>query len=112
MIEATLSIFGEDFGTTAATATILIFIAVLAAATFKQQKVDIGKLLVALFSGIGTMSGLKIVLLTYLLSAENLGSLADDRPTLMIGGFATLLLSTRQCWIHGRQAAGYSTTPN
>jgi hypothetical protein len=78
MIEAILSLFGKDFGTTAATASILVFIVIAVGAGMNRSRLDISGLVVALLSGTGAISGLK-----------------------------SFCLSSRECWMHGRKAAGY-----
>jgi hypothetical protein len=60
-----LSVFGKDFGRTAATASILVFIVIAGGAGMNRSRLDISSLVVALLSGTGAISGLKIVLLTY-----------------------------------------------
>jgi hypothetical protein len=88
-----LASFQRNFGTIAAVLLVLVFISVLPICARRRRWPKLGHLVVMLLSTAGAASGFKVSLLTMCLPAAQLGSLADDKPALMIGGIATLMMS-------------------
>ncbi|HEX7682729.1 MAG TPA: hypothetical protein VF446_04210 [Trinickia sp.] len=96
MRELLLSVASVDFGTYGTALATLTLLSILVCNAYKKKWGDIGEMIMAMLAAAGAVSGLKIVLLTYVVEASKLGALADDRAALFIGGAATFVLSLKE----------------
>lgn len=98
--------FQAEFGTAASMFGLFAFVSALPVCAYKRRWPEIGAVVMMLLSTAGVASGLKIIFFTVSLAGEQLGSLADDKPALLIGGLATLVLSMRESSVNWRKVAG------
>lgn len=88
-----LGVFQRNFGTVAAILLVIVFISVLPVCARRHRWPRLGHLVLMLLSTAGAASGFKVSLLTLCLPGAQLGSLADDKPALMVSGLAMLMMS-------------------
>jgi hypothetical protein len=79
MTEFWLAFFKEDWGTKAAIFVLVVTLPALAGALFRRKA-----------------PGAKILILMVSVQSAQLGPLSDDKPTLLIGGLAALVVGTRE----------------
>lgn len=98
-----------NFGTIAAIFAIVVCFAATPFCIWKAKKwPDIGDTLVLALAAAGVISGGKITYLTVMMSSQELGLLADDKPALVVGGLATLSLSLREMVTKWRIVSGFA----
>lgn len=96
MPEWATQIFRAEFGTTASGLLVFVFASVMPFCAIQRRWPDLGLLVMMMLSTAGIASGAKIIVLTLSMPLAQLGPLADDKPALMIGGVAILVLSLRE----------------
>ncbi|TXI84999.1 MULTISPECIES: hypothetical protein [unclassified Cupriavidus] len=72
---------------------------------------DIGEMIACQLALAGTLSGLKLIVLAFHLTPEELGGLRDDRIALVIGGGATICYALREVVEHWVKTVKGAKTP-
>jgi hypothetical protein len=86
----------KEFGTAATYFAVAIFLSTIPFCLYKKRWLDVGPVVMLLLTSAGVASGFKITMLTMFLPLNQLGALGDDKPALIVGGLATLVLSLRE----------------
>jgi hypothetical protein len=102
MQNSLLAFFLHDFGTKATVLMAVVFFSTLPFCIYRRKWPDIGCLLMMLIGIAGTLAGIRISALTICLPIAQLGALADDKPTLFIGGLVTFVIALRDAITHWR----------
>jgi hypothetical protein len=107
MVEAILPLFKEDFGTTASVFVMIVVIPALIGSAWHKRWPEVGETTLLVFSSAALISGAKILILTLCLTTLQLGPLGDDKPTLLLGGIATLIVAAREAASNWKKVAGF-----
>jgi hypothetical protein len=103
MLTEWASSFQREFGNAASYCVLLVFLSTVPFCVHKQRWPEIGAIALLLLTSAGALSGFKVILLTLLLPLAQLGSLADDKPALILGGVAMVVLSLREAAANWRK---------
>lgn len=100
MLADVVEFLNEDFGATAAILAVIAFVSTLPSCFRRKSWPEVGATIVMLLGVGGTFAGIKICILTICLPVLQLGSLANDKPALLMGGIVTFLVSLRAAVEH------------
>jgi hypothetical protein len=100
------TVFREDFGTNASIFVMILVATGLIVAGCKRRAVKIEDIVLLVFGSAGSISGLKILVLTLTLKPAQLGPLGDDKPTLLLGGIAAIAVAAREAFLNWRKVSG------
>ena len=101
-----LNLLQNDFGTTASIFVVVLVSSAMIVAAFNRNPVKIDDVTLLVFGSAGTISGFKILVLTLALKSNQLGPLGDDKPTLLLGGIAAILVAAKEGFQNWRKVAG------
>ena len=106
MTDWLVALFRNDGGTHASVFVLIIIVPVLLTAAVKKHAFEIGDVIVVSLSSAGFASGAKILVLVLCLDSDQLGPLSDDKPTLILGGIAALLVTAKETWVGSKKITG------
>jgi hypothetical protein len=106
MIETVVQFFQKNWGTHASVFVLVIVVPIIIIAALRKNAFEIGDIILLALGTAGFASGIRILVLTLGLEDAQLGSLADDKPTLILGGIAAVLATGKEMWGGTRKVTG------
>jgi hypothetical protein len=96
MKDWSLSVADVDFGGLATWSALICALSAGVVGACNRRWPEIGELVTVMLAATGTVSGMKIVILTMMIEPIRLGALAEDKAALVVGGAVTTILSLRE----------------